>query len=89
MLKQPLDDDRDFLTKLFSGPVVMQHIWDGPLDWNRAARYAHAIIGLTQFSINHGWWVVSQLTGIVESRKFHRFFVSVRKTRPGVGRTLV
>jgi len=60
MLKQPLDEDRDFLTKLFSDPVVMHYIWDGPLNWNRAARYADTIIELTQFSINHGWWVVSR-----------------------------
>ena len=60
MLKQPLDEDRDFLTKLFSDPEVMRYIWHGHLTSDQAARYADTIIGLTQFSINHGWWVVSR-----------------------------
>jgi RimJ/RimL family protein N-acetyltransferase len=54
MLKQPLDEDRDFLTKLFSDPKVMRYLWDGPLDFRHATMYADAIIALSRFSINHG-----------------------------------
>ena len=59
MLKQPQNEDRDFLAKMFSDPEVRHFIHDGAISEKRAMKYADAIIDLTQFSINHGWWIVS------------------------------
>jgi RimJ/RimL family protein N-acetyltransferase len=60
MLKEPRKEDLDFVASLFSDPEVMHYIEDGALSSERASKYADAVIGLTEFSIHHGWWLVSR-----------------------------
>jgi RimJ/RimL family protein N-acetyltransferase len=60
MLKEPRKEDLDFLTKLFSDIEVMRGIENGALSWGRAIKYAEAVIGITEFSIHHGWWLVNR-----------------------------
>ncbi len=50
----------DLIANLFSDPEVMHYIEDGALSCEKASKYADVVIGLTEFSIYHGWWPVSR-----------------------------